>query len=133
MITLSLLKYLENNGFGTIDQDLFFEKLGLDKRGVFITSEGGTQASLANRKEQSFTLYSRGTSDVAGYQKLERIVDFLNASYGECELPSVQDARGNTITEGYRNVAILPCSSISNVGVDEGGRVIYSARGRIIY
>ena len=35
MITLNLLQLLENNGFGTIDENLFWEKLTLGEEGVF--------------------------------------------------------------------------------------------------
>ena len=128
MITLSLLKYLENNGFGQIDVDLFWQKLSLDKKGLYI-SDLGEEQSRDRRKSQLFELFYRGSSDVQGYQALQEIVDFLNQSYGVCSLPAVPP-----VTEsGYDNVVIMPLSTIASVGEDANGRVIYNVTGRIYY
>ncbi len=128
MITLSLLKYLEDNGFGQIDNDLFFEKLALDKIGVYISNIGNAQ-ERGMRRTQSYELYSRGKNDVDGYKRLNKIVNFLNGSYGACQLPAVPPVTD----EGFVNVTIMPLSTISSVGVDANGRVIYSATGTIIF
>lgn len=128
MITLSLLKYLEDNGFGKIDKDLFWQKLTLGKTGIYITDVGNTQERGA-LKSQIYTLYCRGKSDVDGYKKLSEIVDFLNDSFGVCQLPAVPP-----VTEhGYENVTIMPLSSISSNGLDSNDRIIYSATGTIYY
>lgn len=128
MITLSLLKYLENNNFGTIDVNLFWQKLSLDKKGLYITDLGSNN-ERGGRKSQMYEIYYRGSSDVDGYKKLQAVVDFLNESFGVCELPAVPPAT----TSGYSNVAIMPLSSIASMGEDANGRVIYSATGRIYY
>lgn len=128
MITLSLLKYLEDNGFGTIDSNLFWQKLGLDKKGLYISDLGEEQPRGA-RKSQLYQLFYRGSSDVEGYQKLKEIADFLSESYGVCMLPAVPP-----VTEsGYDNVAIMPLSNITSLGEDENGRIIYTVTGRIYY
>ena len=85
MITLNLLKLLENNGLGQIEKDLFWQKMTLGKNGVYIASIGNP-TTRGNRSMHSFELYSRGTTDVAGYRQLKNIVDFLNASYSVCTL-----------------------------------------------
>lgn len=126
MITLSLLQFLEDNGFGKIDESLFWEKLELDNTGIYIASIGEA-GERGRSKAQSFELYSRGTSDYTGYKKLKEIVDFLNASYEVCKLPAYQH-KG----EDLKNITILPLSTISNYGQDSKGRVIYSATGRIL-
>lgn len=128
MITLSLLKYLEDNGFGKIDKDLFFQKLALGRKGVYIANVGNQQLR-GERRAQSYELYSRGTDDVDGYKRLSKIVNFLNNSYGVCGLPAVPPATD----KGYRNVAIMPVSTITSVGEDDNGIVIYSATGTIYY
>ena len=128
MITLSLLKYIENGGFGAIDDDLFFQKLTLDRIGVYITNIGDTQVRGA-RRSQSYELYSRGASDVDGYKRLSAIIDYLNGSYGVCQLPAVPPVTDS----GYENVTIMPLSTISSVGLDANNRMIYSATGTIIY
>ena len=129
MITLNLLKLLENNGFGTIDQNLFWQKMTLGKNGVYIASIGNP-TNRGSRLMHSFELYSRGASDVAGYRQLKEIVDFLNSSYSVCSLPSVS-INGTEIAEEVKNITIMPCSTISNGGLDDNGRIIWTATGTI--
>lgn len=129
MITLNLLKLLENNQLGEIDKDLFWEKLTLGKIGVYISSIGNP-TERGNRKIWSFELYSRGSSDVAGYKQLKDIVDFLNASYSVCKLPSVS-INGKQIADEVENITIMPCSTITNGGLDDNGRIIWTATGTI--
>lgn len=127
MITLNLLKLLEDNNLGTIDKDLFWEKLTLGKIGVYVSSLGATN-ERGSRRTQTFELYSRGNSDVAGYRRLKDIVDFLNASYSVCTLPAVDN-----ISEPIENITIMPMSSIVNGGLDDNGRIIWTATGTIYY
>lgn len=131
MITLSLLKFIENNGLGVIDQDLFWQKLTLDKVGIYIADIGQTK-ERGGRNVVQFELYSRGNNDVDGYKRLQAILDLLNNNYVVCNLPSVQNG-SQTITEGFSNVTIMPPSSISNYGLDSQGRIIYSATGTLYY
>ncbi len=128
MITLSLLKFIENHGLGKIDEDLFFQKLALGKVGVYI-SDIGEAIERGARKRQSFEIFARGNNDIDGYKRLKAVVDLLNDSYGVCVLPAVPPVTN----EPYENVTIMPLSSISNVGLDDDGRVIYSATGTIYY
>lgn len=128
VLTLSLLKYLSDNGFGTIDQDLFWEKLGLGKNGLYITDVGDAQERGA-RKSTTYELYSRGDSDLDGYTKLQAVAEFLRKSYGVCDLPAVPPYTD----EGFTNVSILPPSTISSMGEDGNGRIIYSITGRVYY
>lgn len=132
MITLSFLKLLQDSGFGTIDTDLFFQKLTLDKTGLYI-SDIGDPLVRGQRKTQSFELYSRAENDVDGYKQLSAILEFLEESYsGVCELPEVI-IQGRTLTRGYSNVTILPTGNITNVGLDGNNRIIYAIQGQIIY
>jgi len=132
MITLSLLKHLENNGFGTIDNSLFWGKMGLDDYGVYISDIGDASVRGARRSVQ-YQLYSRGKDDVKGFKQLEDIVNFLNSQYGVCTLPSVQKPNGDTLSLAYDNVTIMPLSTITNAGQDLNGHTIYTAVGRIYY
>lgn len=131
MITLSLLKFIENNGLGVIDQNLFWQKLTLDKVGIYIADIGQTK-ERGGRNIVQFELYSRGSNDVDGYKRLQAVLDLLNNNYVVCNLPSVQNG-SQTITEGFSNVTIMPPSSISNYGLDSQGRIIYSATGTLYY
>lgn len=130
MISLQLLKYLENNGFGTIDKDLLWEKETLDKTGLFIVSTS-EQVPRGSRRVQRFTLYSRGTNDVTGYKKLEKARNFLSSaeSYETCTLPAVPPI----VNDPAENVTIMPMSTINNIGRDENGRIVWSCDGYIYY
>jgi hypothetical protein len=129
MITLSFLKLLEDEGFGTIDTDLFFQKLTLDKNGVYI-SDIGDPASKGSRDTQSYELLARAKNDVDGYKKLNEIRKFLIQNYSNiCELPDVPPITD----EGYTNVELSRPSTITNVGLDAQNRIIYSMTGTIIF
>lgn len=134
MITLNLLQLLENNGFGTIDENLFWEKLTLGEQGVYIASIGNP-TTRGSRRIQTFELYSRADSDVAGCRKLRDIVDFLNSSYSLCSLPQVvdKDNPNEVLSEQIDNITIMPCSSITDYGLDSNGRIIWTATGTILY
>lgn len=128
MITLHILKLLEDNGFGTIDTNLFFEKLTLDNKGLYISSRGAP-LSRGQRKTQAFDIYARGNNDVDPYKQLEEVLAFLEESYTVCDLPTVP---GISSTE-YVNCSIQPTSNIENAGLDPGNRVIYVLSGQITY
>lgn len=128
MVTLSCLKYLEQGGFGIIDKSLFWEKMGLNDIGLYIEDLGGNNAR-GTRRSTTFQIYSRGTSDVDGYKRLQRVAEFLNRSYSVCKLPSVPPVTNY----GYNNVSFQAISEISSEGVDMNGRVIYSLTGQIFY
>ena len=128
MIVLSLLKFLEDNNLGKIDQDLFWEKIGLGKNGVYIASVGASQ-DRGMRNRQDYIVYSRGKTDIESYQNLEKIRKFLNNSYDICTLPSVPPV----FSREYHNVTIMPPSSITNVGLDTNGRMVWSFTGTIYY
>lgn len=128
MITLSLLKFLEDNNLGTIDVDLFWQKLSLGKVGIYITDIGSAQARGA-RRSQRYEIYARGTSDPDGLARLNRVIEFLNNSYDTCSLPPVPPVT----TDSYKNVTIMPLSTPTSVGEDANGRIIWSASGELIY
>lgn len=135
MITLRIIKLLEQEGYGTVDINgtvktagLYFEKLPQGKTGVAIFSRGA-EMGHGMRYTQSFDLYSRGTNDVEGYQKLEQIIDTLMDSYTVCNLPKVTG-----IDEiDYTNVSIVPISNIENAGQDDNDRVLYSITATVTY
>lgn len=128
MITLSLLKFLENNGLGEIDKSLFFQKLTLDKVGLYISNIGDA-GDRTQRTSQSYEIYARGSNDVDGYKRIQKAMEFLADSYSVCELPAVPPIT----TENYKNVTILKPSTISNIGLDANNRIIYSFTGTILY
>lgn len=134
MIALHILKLLADEGFGTIDTDMFFEEAplngqGVPKEGVWIV-ERGASVTRFNTQTQNFDIYSRYTSKLTGYQKLEAILEYLQEAYGEvCDLPTVPPY---SETE-YKNVRITPTSSVENVGTDENNKVVRVISGSVQY
>lgn len=127
-ITLSLLQFLQDAGFGVIDESLFWEKIGVGKNGVYIADLGAAQMR-GGRNSTMYQLFSRGDSDLAAMGQLQIILDFLRANYARCSLPPVPPYT----SEGFNNVTIMPPSTITNDGADEDGHIIYSATGQIYY
>lgn len=132
MIALSLLKFLEDNGFGEIDVDLCWGKQGIDQLGIYATELGASQAR-ETRRNTMIQLFSRDKNDVAAYKRLESVRDFLAASYGVCTLPEVVSPCGETLSEGFDKVTIMPPSTISNDGMDSQGRLMFSLTVTIYY
>ena len=128
MITLALLKFLEDNGLGTIDTDLFWQNIGLDSEGVYIVNIGQAQ-QRGTRRAQRYELYARSKSKLDGLKKLEAIIDFINGSYQVCSLPAVAKYGVNR----FDNITLLPLSTPTRVGEDTNGRIIWSTSGTIIY
>lgn len=129
MITLSFLKLLQDEGFGTIDTDMFFQKLTLDKKGIYI-ADVGTPNAKGTRETQGYELLARGNSDIDGYKLLNEIRKFIrDEGHSICELPPIPPIS----TQSYKNVTLSRPSSITNVGLDAQNRIIYSLTGTILY
>lgn len=127
MITLSLLKYLENKGFGTIGTDLFWQKIAIGKSGMYIVNLGDS-IEKNRRRRQRYELYSVGDDDLESLKKLEAVAQHLRSAYNDInELPAVEGG------QEYQFVVVMPPSTISNLGLDNQGRVIYSLNGIINY
>jgi hypothetical protein len=130
MVTLHVLQYLQENGFGTRDTNLFFEKLPLDKVGVAIFSRGGEKTYGRRSAMQRFDLYSRGSDDMTGMDKLDKISTFFSDNYDElCTLPTIPSLSNRQ----YKKARITGIGNIENLGLDENDRVIYRLGCEIIY
>lgn len=128
IITLSLLKFLEDNGIGEIDKNLFWQKLGLGLDGLYIADIGASQSRLA-RHSTTYEIYSRHKDDLVAYKQLLEVANLLRNSYSVCNLPSVPPFTD----EGFSQVTIMPPTTISNNGQDSNGRIVYSITGQIFY
>lgn len=134
MVTLHLLKLLEDEGFGTLDTDLFWEEVPLNsegnpKEGVWIVTRG-TEISRIDIGIQNFDIYARYSNKVTCAKKLEDILRFLQDAYEEvCDLPTVPPHS----TTQYTNVSIVPTSAVENVGTDENEKIVKVIAGVIRY
>lgn len=133
MITLHLLQLLENQGFGTIGTDLYYQKApivsGVEKEGMWIVDRPSA-TTRRNIKVQQFDIYSRYTDPVVGDRKLQAILDYLEQSSTKpCTLPTVD---GYSTTQ-YTNIRLTPLTSLENVGTDETGKIVRVISGEIRY
>lgn len=128
MITIALLKFLEDNGIGTIDTDMFWQNIEIDSDGLYIVNIGQTQAR-GSRRVQRYEIYVRNKSKLKGLQLLESVIELINNSYAVCELPAVDKYE----VPAFGNVTLMPLSTPTRVGEDVNGRIIWSASGNIIY
>lgn len=134
MINLHVLKLLEEEGYGTIDTDLFFEEVPLDstgkpKQGLWIVPRA-SQVTPRNVRVQQFDIYSRYTNKLTGSKKLEDILDYFEQNSAKpCVLPEVPPYSATN----YTNIRIIPLSSIENVGTDENGKIVRVIAAEIRY
>lgn len=130
MVTLHILQYLQDNGFGTRDENLFFEKLPLDAVGVAIFSRGGEKTYGRRRAVQRFDLYSRGSDDMTGMDVLDKISTFFSDNFDDlCNLPTIPGVSNRQ----YQKARITGIGNVENLGLDENDRVIYRLGCEIIY
>lgn len=130
MITLHLLQYLQNNSFGTRDVSLFYEKMPLDGDGIAIYSRGGEMLAGRSSFRKRFDLYSRGSDDYTGADKLEKIREFFADGFETlCTLPTVPGISDRL----YRKCRITEIGDIENIGANGEDRVIYRLSAEILY
>lgn len=129
MIGLHVLKLLADNDLGTIDTDLFWESMPLDKDGVTIFSRGGTITKFGSRRQQMVDFYSRHQWDTYAADKLEKIHELFIEEYATCTLPAVPGYS----TKVYENTSILPLGNVENLGKDEENKTVFRMSATIIY
>ena len=130
MITIAILKFLEDNGIGTIGENLFWQNFDTDDYGLYIVNIGQAQAR-GSRRVQRYELYARSQNDdkLGSLKLLERVIELINNSYNVCTLPGIPEEG----VPDYENVTLMPLSTPTRVGIDTNGRVIWSTAGNIIY
>lgn len=128
MITIALLKFLEDNNIGTIDKDLFWQNIDIDAEGLYIVNIGQAQPR-GTRRVQRYEIYVRNKSKLEGLKLIESVIELVNNSYSVCSLPAVTEYGVN----GYNNITLMPLSTPTRVGEDMNGRIIWSTSGNIIY
>lgn len=134
MITLHIAKWLDDEGFGTLDTDIFWEEApisadGKPKDGIWVVSRGAA-LSRFNTTTQQFDIYSRFKNKLTGSQILEDILEKLKEVYGDvCTLPTVTPYSTNE----YFNVRLRPTSGIENVGSDDQDKVVRVISAEVQY
>lgn len=132
MITLHILQLLQDEGFGTIDTDMFWEEMPVDQTGgnidgLWIISRGDPIAR-GRRTSQTFDIYTRYKNKITGSLQLHNILKYFNENYVQCTLPSTE---GSDLV--FEDVTIEPSANIENAGIDDNGKVIRVISGQVIY
>lgn len=134
MISLHIAKWLEDEGFGTLDQDIFWEEVALDPNGkpydgIWVVTRGSA-LNRFNTTTQQFDIYSRYANKLTGSLKLEQILEKIMEAYGDvCTLPTVPPY-SLTI---YDNVRLRPVSGIENVGSDAQDKIVRVISAEVQY
>lgn len=132
MVTLHIAKLLEQEGFGTLDTDIFWEDMPIDAQGkpingLWVVPRGAEVGRFT--ATQAFDIYSRHTNKVVSSKKLEDILAYLQDAYGQvCDLPEVPQSPYR-----YYDCLIRPTSAIENVGTDEQNKVVRVISGEITF
>lgn len=130
MITIALLKFLEDNNIGVIGETLFWQNFDTEDYGLYIVNIGQAQAR-GSRRVQRYEIYARSQNDdkLGSLKLLESVIELINNSYNVCELPGLPEEG----VPSYGNVTLMPLSTPTRVGIDANGRIIWSTSGNIIY
>lgn len=134
MIIHSLLQQMQNDGFGTVNDDLQLGVLPLDEQGdprngIAVTVRGGP----VNRLKiaiQPVDFYVRDTNPFTAIDKAQGILNYLQESFSEiCTLPPLS----GITEESFTNVTITPVTSVESVGDDDNGGHTFVVSGEIRY
>lgn len=134
MIVHSLIQQMSNDGFGTVNEYLQMGVLPLDgngnpRNGIAIAPRGAP-INRIRIEVQAIDYYVRNTNPLTASAEAQRIIEYLKASYSDvCDLPPLE---GYT-TDSYRNVTIVPTSSVEFVGVDDNGGHSFVVSGEVRY
>lgn len=134
MITLSLLRQMEIDNLGTIDNDLWHLEVplgsdGKPRNGLWIIPRGAP-VSRYNVNIQPVDIYFRNTNKNTSLKKAYEVINYLKDAYSDvCELPNYPPIFTNT----YSNVTITPQSSPEFVGEDENRKLVFLISAEIRY
>lgn len=137
MIIVNIAQFLEDHGYGTAilkgdetgENPIFIEKLPIGKEGIGIMSRGDPIAR-GQRMSMTIDLYSRGSDDITGHDRLKEILKFFkNECFPSCDLPVVPEYSEYL----YSKTIITPTFNVTNVGFDGSDRNVYLGSAQIIY
>lgn len=126
MITMNLLKFLEENGLGRIGESLFWQNMPLDKNGLYIVNIASGTLERGERMRQNYAIYSVDKDRIVGLTRLEQVIRLLNNSLNITQLPAVEDQ------PEVKHITIMPLSGATNLGENVEGVTVWTANG-VVY
>lgn len=137
MITLALLRQMVADGVAdlTIDKDLFWEEMPLQKdgkpaSGVWLVTRGGSAGNAKGHNLRSTVDFYVALANKPKTEAVhQQILEWIIANRGWCEL---SDSVGGT-TYSFVNVRIRPTVTPQNYGQTENGLIVKIASAEVIY
>lgn len=137
MITLALLKQMvaDNVSDLTIDQNLFWEELPLQKNGkpasgVWLVTRGGNAGDAKGRNLHCTVDFYVALANKPKTEAVhQRILEWIIANPCFCELSG---SVGDT-TYLFSNIRIRPTTTPQNYGATENGLIVKIASAEVIY
>lgn len=132
MIIHSLLQQLEDDGFGTVGNELQVGVIPLTaqgnvRNGIAVTPRGLPVTRL-NVNIQAVDFYVRNSNPMTALNKAQELLEYLQESFAEiCNLPSLD----GVTTETFSEVVITPSSSVDFVGVDDNNGTTFVVSGEV--
>lgn len=137
MITLALLKQLADDQVAnlTIDKDLFWEEMPLQKdgkpaTGVWIVTRGGNAGDAKGRNQRSTVDFYVALANKPKTEAVHQaILRWIIANRCFCELSGIV---GDT-AYSFSNVRLRPATTPQNYGATENGLIVKIASAEVIY
>ncbi len=139
MIALHFLQYLHDNGFGVIQDDLWYGQLPLGDQyssgseDIAVIEVGGqlTKKGICRQELEIWGRACNGKWPLMA-KRLASIIEFIK---NECcpELPPIANGCCIEPAHTYNYVFIKPISNVENLGVDEENNMLYRVRVEIDY
>lgn len=137
MITLALLEQMVKDKVAdlTIDKDLFWEELPLQKdgkpaSGVWLVTRGGNAGDAKGRNLHTTVDFYVALANKPRTEEVhQRILEWIMSNKCFCELSG---SVGGT-TYAFENVRVRPTVTPQNFGATENGLIVKIASAEIIY
>jgi hypothetical protein len=140
MIAVHFMQYLEDNGFGVMQDSLWYGQLPLGDRyqdddvNDIAVIESGGQLSRKGIRKQELEIWGRGANGSWPQmaRRLQDIIDHFRLEYCPT-LPPI--ATGCCADDGhvYNYVYVRPLSNVENLGVDDEQNMLYRIRVEVTY
>lgn len=140
MISLSFMQYLQDQGFGTIDDTIFYGELPLDmdryvdnKSVMAVVDGGGPLTKKSTRCSQTVELWGRSCN--GNWLEIPRLFERIISHFKEvciCTLPVNTSGCCPSDIE-YEFAIVLPRGNIQNLGTDSERNMLYSISFEILY
>lgn len=139
MIALHFMQYLQNNGIGTIEDDLWYGQLPLGDRyqpdgDELAVIEVGGQLRKKGNCIQELEVWGRACNG-RWPQMAKRLASIVGLLKEDCcpELPSIAVGCCTEPAHTYEYVFIRPIGNVENLGVDDENNMLYRIRVEITY